>query len=189
MTDVMQSLYQDHANLAEITDIARQELKSLEAGEHAEYGLLEDIMRYVTGFPDTHHHPTEDVVFARLKMRVPGVAKDVDRMLTEHAALLTRSRAFLETVQAVEEGTVMRRDEFVRRGRDYLDSLAEHMRVEETRLFPLVEKQLSEADWAEVGRRVKQTADPIFGESMDEDYRQLRQRIKAQRRAQADLPD
>ena len=102
MTDVMQSLYQDHANLAEITDIARQELKSLEAGEHAEYGLLEDIMRYVTGFPDTHHHPTEDVVFARLKMRVPGAAKDVDRMLTEHAALLTRSRVFLEAVQAVE---------------------------------------------------------------------------------------
>ena len=182
MTDVMQGLRRDHVHLAEIANIARQELEALEAGEHAEYSLLEDIMRYVTGYPDTHHHPTEDVVFAQLKTRTPGAAEDVDRILTEHVVLLSKSRLFLEAIQAVEEGTIMRRDEFVHRGRDYMDFLAEHMRVEEFLLFPMAEEQLTEADWLEVGRRVKQKADPVFGVSVDEDYRRLWQRIQSQRR-------
>ena len=181
MTDVMQGLYQDHANLAEITNIARQELEALEAGEHAEYSLLEDIMRYVTGYPDTHHHPTEDVVFAQLKTRVPGAATDVDRMLTEHSTLLAKSHLFLEAIQAVEEGTIMRRNEFVHLGQDYFDFLAEHMRVEESRLFPVAEEQLTDADWTEVDQRVQQITDPVFGETVDEDYQRLWQRIQVQR--------
>jgi len=189
MTDVMQGLYQDHAYLSEISNIARQELAALAAGEHADYSLLEDIMRYVTGYPDTHHHPTEDVVFAQLKMRVPGAAKDVDRMLTEHAALLAKSRIFLEAIQAVEEGTIMRRDEFVRRGHDYFDFLAEHMRVEESRLFPMAEEQLTDEDWIGIAQDVKLQADPIFGETVDEDYRQLWQRIQSNRRTEVDGPE
>lgn len=185
MTDVMQGLYQDHAYLSEISNIARQELEALAAGEHAEYSLLEDIMRYVTGYPDTHHHPAEDVVFAQLKTRVPEAAKDVDRILTEHAALLAKSRIFLEAIQAVEEGTIMRRDEFVRRGHDYFDFLAEHMRVEESQLFPMAEEQLTEADWTEIAQGVEQQTDPIFGKTVDEDYRQLWQRIQSQRRTEA----
>jgi hypothetical protein len=42
MKDVMRGLYQDHVHLAEIANIARQELEALEAGEEAEYSLLED---------------------------------------------------------------------------------------------------------------------------------------------------
>ena len=189
MTDVMQGLYQDHIHLVEIVNIARQELKALEAGDDTEYGLLEDIMRYVTGYPDTHHHPTEDVVFTQLKTRVPGAAEDVDRVLTEHVALLGKSRLFLEAIQAVEEGTIMRRDEFVRRGQDYIDFLAEHMRVEESVLFPMAEEQLTDADWLEVGQRVEQKADPVFGVTVDEDYRRLRQRIQSQRHSQSDELD
>lgn len=189
MTDVMRGLYRDHVHLAEIANIAQQELTALKAGEHAEYGLLEDIMRYVTGYPDTHHHPTEDVVFARLKARVPGAAKDVDRILTEHVALLGKSRLFLEAIQAVEEGTIMRRDEFVHRGQDYIDFLAEHMRIEESVLFPMAEAQLTEADWLEVGQRVEQKADPVFGVTVDEDYRRLWQRIQSQRHSQSDQLD
>jgi hemerythrin-like domain-containing protein len=186
MKDVMRGLYQDHVHLAEIANIARQELEALEAGEEAEYSLLEDVMRYVTGYPDMHHHPTEDIVFAQLKVRFPDAGKHVDRILSEHAHLLERSRRFLEAIQAVEEGTIMRRDEFVHRGQAYLRLLGEHMRVEESRLFPMAQKHLSDADWAEIGGRVKQQADPVFGASVDEDYRQLWQRIQSQRQTPAD---
>lgn len=186
MKDVMRDLYQDHAHLAEIANIARQELKALEAGEEAEYSLLEDVMRYVTGYPDTHHHPTEDIVFAQLKKRFPDSGKHVDQILSEHAHLLERSRLFLEAIQAVEEGTIMRRDEFVHRGQEYLRLLGEHMRAEESRLFPMAQKHLSDADWAEIGGRVEQQADPVFGASVDEDYRQLWQRIQSQRQTSAD---
>ncbi|MDH3511912.1 MAG: hemerythrin domain-containing protein [Gammaproteobacteria bacterium] len=186
MMDVMRGLHRDHAHLSEIRNLACLELAAIEGGQHEDYCLLEDIMRYVTGYPDTHHHPTEDIVFAQLKARAPGTAPEVDRILADHAALLVKGRRFLEAIQAVEEGTIMRRDEFVDRGQEYLSSLGEHMRVEESRLFPLAKEHLSDADWDEIGRRVQRQDDPVFGASVDEDYRQLWQRIQSQRQTPAD---
>jgi hemerythrin-like domain-containing protein len=179
VSDILPGLYGDHSHLATIAAIARQELAALESGDDADFGLLEDVMRYVTGYPDTHHHPTEDVVYAQLRERVPGVAADVDQIVGEHADLLAAGRKFLEAVQAVEEGAVMRREEFLRRAREYFDLLESHMRDEESRFFPLAAKHLTEVDWAAIEHRIERQSDPVFEAPLREDYRRLRQRIDA----------
>ena len=167
--------------MAQITAAAARELAAIEAGENADLELLEDIMRYVTGYPDTHHHPTEDVVFEQLKLRAPGAADEIDAILSEHRQVIESGIRFLEAIQAVQEAVVMIRDDFVQTGREYLSLLERHMDVEESRLFPLAQSTLTAQDWSHVDELIEQRPDPLFGASLDEDYRRLRQYIEAHR--------
>ena len=186
MMDIIASLHEDHVNVAQVASVAREELSLLAAGETADYALLEDIMCYVTGYPDTHHHPTEDIVFEKLKERSPEVSEEVDSLLAEHVELIERGRRFLEAIRAVADESLVLREDFLRRGREYLSLLERHMDVEEGRLFPLATRELTDEDWASLNERVEQRADPLFGPALDEDYRRLWRRIQAHRRDNAD---
>ena len=181
MNGILDNLHQDHVHMAQITAAAARELAAVEVGQSADLELLEDIMRYVTGYPDTHHHPTEDIVFERLKLRAPGAADEIDAILSEHRQVIESGIRFLEAIQAVQEDVVMIRDDFVHTGREYLSLLERHMGVEESRLFPLAQSTLTAQDWNHVDELIEQRPDPLFGASLDEDYRRLRQYIEAHR--------
>lgn len=181
MSGILDNLHQDHVHMAQITAAAARELAAVEAGQSADLELLEDIMRYVTGYPDTHHHPTEDIVFERLKLRAPGAADEIDAILSEHRQVIESGIRFLEAIQAVQEAVVMIRDDFVQTGREYLSLLERHMGVEESRLFPLAQSTLTAQDWSQMDELIEQRPDPLFGASLDEDYRRLRQYIEAHR--------
>lgn len=181
----MASLHDDHVNVAQIAELAREELRRVEAGEAADFSLLEDIMCYVTGYPDTHHHPTEDIVFERLKERSPDAAGEVDALLAEHEELITRGRRFLDAIRAAEDEAFVLRKDLLQRGRDYLALLERHMNTEEGRLFPRATRDLTEEDWEHLSERIEQRPDPLFGPAIDEDYRRLWRRIQAHRRDDA----
>lgn len=184
--DIIASLHEDHINVAQVASLAREELRRLAAGQAADYALLEDIMCYVTGYPDTHHHPTEDIVFGRLKERSPEVTEEVDSLLGEHEELIALGRRFLDAVRAAEEETFVLREDLLGRGREYLDLLERHMDTEEGRLFPRAAEDLSDEDWAWLQERIVKRRDPLFGPALDEDYRRLWRRIQAHRRDDAD---
>jgi len=184
--DIIATLHHDHINVAEVARVARAELRLLEAGEAADYALLEDIMCYVTGYPDTHHHPTEDIVFERLKERAPDAAGEVDALLAEHEELIARGRRFLDSIRSVVGEAFVLREDLLRHGHDYLSLLERHMDTEEGRLFPRATKALTDEDWAYLTERIEQRPDPLFGPALDEDYRRLWQRIQAHRRDDAD---
>jgi len=179
MSGILDNLHQDHVHMAQITAVAARELAAVEAGQRADLELLEDIMRYVTGYPDTHHHPIEDIVFAQLKLRAPAAADEIDAILSEHRQVIEFGIRFLEAIQAVQEDVVMIRDDFVLTGREYLSLLERHMGIEESRLFPLAKSTLTAEDWHHLDELIEQQPDPLFGASLDEDYRLLRQYIEA----------
>ncbi len=167
--------------MAKISTLAGRELALIEAGQTADLEMLEDIMRYVTGYPDTHHHPTEDIVFEQLKSRVPEATDEVDAILAEHRQMIESGTHFLEAIRAVQEEAILVRGDFVLTGRAYFSLLERHMNVEERRLFPLAQSKLTVEDWQQLGERIEQRPDPLFGASLDQDYRRLRQRIEAHR--------
>lgn len=177
--DILQDLRQDHINVGRVLTIAEQAIDAIAAGNSTDYDLLEDVMRYVTGYSDVHHHPTEDVVYEQLKRCSPDAASKVDAITAEHDVLIQKGRAFLELVEAVEGEAMVRRDQFVRVGREYLSALGRHMGVEERELFPLAAAALSPAAWVEVGALVGAQPDPLFGPSIDEEYRRIWERIQA----------
>jgi hemerythrin-like domain-containing protein len=179
MPDIMKDLHEHHVNVALVLRLGNAELDALEQGSSADYTLLEDIMSYVTGFSDTHHHPTEDIVFARVVERAPESAGEIEPILAEHDALIEKGRLFYERLEAVREDAMVRRDELVAAGREYFSQLHKHMSAEETRLFPLAMRTLAPEDWGGIEQRIVARADPLFGASRDESFRRLWQRIEA----------
>lgn len=179
MSDVMKDLHAHHANVALVLRLGNAELDALEQGSSADYSLLEDIMSYVTGYSDTYHHPTEDIVFGRVIERAPESAAEIEAVLAEHDELIEKGKRFYEQLEAASEDAMVRRDALVNAGREYFSQLHEHMSAEEARLFPLAMRTLAAEDWAGIEQRIVAQADPLFGASRDEAFRRLWQRIEA----------
>ena len=165
--------------MSKIAALVAAELTALEQGVPPDYDLLENVMSYVTSYPDTYHHPTEDVVFARLRRVVPEAETDIDLLLAEHEKLIKYGREFLRTIRAIEEEAVVTREEFLSQGKQYLELLTAHMNTEEAGLFRLAAERLDASDWEDISARVEAIDDPLFGPAVNADYRRLWQRITA----------
>jgi hemerythrin-like domain-containing protein len=176
---ILQRLHQDHINIARVAALIETMLLDVETGLQADYGLLEEIMTYVTGYPDVYPHPAEDFVFDRLKQTTPEAAAEVDAWLGEHVDLIASGRIFLDIVRAVEEESVVERADFLARGRKYLAKLRAHMSKEEAGLFRLAAERLGSEDWVVIQDRIEATEDPLFGPTVAADFRRLWQRITA----------
>ena len=183
--NILEALHQDHINMSRIAALIDTELGKLDEGGQPDYELLEDIMVYVTSYPDTYHHPTEDVVFTALKRVAPETSAQVDALLAEHQTLIGAGRTFLKAIRAVEEEALVARTEFHSQGLRYLEVLTDHMNKEETGLFRLAADRLGAEDWAVVDAQVRTLSDPLFGETVQNDFRRLRQRISTH----APMPD
>jgi hemerythrin-like domain-containing protein len=177
MANVLNDLHDDHKNIARVLALLNHELETLAEVHSPDYELLEDIMRYVTGYPDTHHHPTEDIVFQHLRERAPDTAAAIEAILTEHQELAASGRRFLAAVEAVEHEALIQRTELLALGRAYADLLEHHMDREEGYLFPQARQQLSASDWHEIGTEVEAQPDPLFGPGQRADFKRLWQRI------------
>ena len=123
MARVLDDLHEDHKNIARVLALLNHELKTLADVHTPDYELVEDIMRYVTGYPDTHHHPTEDIVFQHLKERAPETAADIAAILAEHHRLVEAGTKFLKAIEAVEHEAMMQRTELLALGRAYAELL------------------------------------------------------------------
>jgi hemerythrin-like domain-containing protein len=177
--EILAELRRDHANLSRMMRLAARELDAFEAGETVDYGLLEDIMRYITGYSDVHHHPAEDLVYDALGRISPDAARDVASIIDEHAVILELGKEFLTAIESVEEEAIVPRGLLLEKGRRYLEALGRHMHTEESRLFPLAEKQLAADVWHRLEEKAARPPDPLFGPSVEQDYANLRHRIEA----------
>ena len=74
MVGVVESLHQDHANLAKLLNAIERQIDALEAGGVPEYDIVQGALDYCLNYPDLCHHPKEDLVFKRLQARNPSAA-------------------------------------------------------------------------------------------------------------------
>lgn len=173
MAGIIDDLHQDHINAARVLKIAERALVSIKRGERVDFALLEDAMRYITGYSDTCHHPLEDVVFLHLRKRAPQMADEIDAIAAEHESIIGKGKRFLDSVVAVGEDAFVSRDDLVRIGRAYVETLWKHMSIEEASLFPAAATVLDQSDWDSVRQQFDYGPDPLFGTAIDQDYERL----------------
>ena len=176
---LMAELHRDHVNIAALARVAEGVLKAIEADDDPDYELLEDVMRYLTGYSDATHHPNEDVVFEVLERRAPEAAPDIGAIASEHDRLVEQGRVFLERLEALKDEAIVSRAELLRSARAYFSALHKHMSVEESTLFPLADRRLTEADWHAIREQILVATDPLFGPTKDANFRRLWERIAA----------
>ena len=180
MSTVMSELQQDHRNIAEVLDLLSRELDAVADASGGDFEMMRDIMIYMTRYPDHTHHPKEDLVFERMRER--GVAPDTEaaiaRLLREHVALAEKGVIFRDMLIGVVDGALVERDTLVATGRDYVEFLRYHARLEDETVFLEARKLLDDADWSVVRKEFEAQIDPVFGPVVDHEFESLYDHIR-----------
>ena len=181
MSTVMGELRQDHRNVREILGLLARELEAVGNASGGDFELMRDIMVYMTRYPDHTHHPKEDLMFERMRER--GIAPDTEAtiatLLREHVALAEKGTIFRDMLIGVVDGALVERDALVATGRDYVEFLRYHARLEDESVFLEAEKLLDDADWAVVRKAFEAQVDPIFGPVVDHEFESLYDYIRS----------
>ncbi len=173
MSQVIAALERDHANIANLLEILESEILAIEVGKTPDYALMQDIMRYMTQHSDRFHHPKEDLIFAQLLKRDPGVRADVEGLIEEHIVIGLAGQEFAGLLRRSGVDSVDVREQLGTSGIDYIRALREHMLSEERKLFPLAMVVLTKKEWQVIDEAVNAIDDPLFDEMTADEYQRL----------------
>ena len=183
MPETVRLLRQEHANMSMLLDLLDHQLARFKAGAEPDYAVVKGIIDYFLSYPDLHHHPKEDLIYLRLRVRDPVQAEALAELLAGHddLALLTRrfARATLDRMLNPGEEPWQW---FTSLGREFIDTNRRHMAKEEEHFFPMVLRLLTPEDWAAIDAQVTDRADPLFGGKVEGRFAALHESLVARER-------
>ena len=148
------------------------------SGEDPEFELIDEIMRYMTVYPDAVHHPKEDVIYAELRKTRPDLTTGLDNIPSDHREIAALGSKLRDDVEAIIAGAAVRRESFVKDATDYVQRLREHMQWEEDDLFKRVDEMIREDDQPIDVEEFQHIKDPVFGLEIESVFRRLMASLK-----------
>jgi hemerythrin-like domain-containing protein len=177
MSRIIEILLEEHRNIKTLLLVLEQELEVFDYSDQPDYEILQAIIEYFQDYPESYHHPKEDIVFEKLKARDRAVAKRVGDVEAEHQVETNRLREFAQAVENILAGREFLRQSFHNIVRDFVEHQRQHMDKEERLLFPAAVKGLRPEDWAEIDQRLKNRKDPLFDDVVENKFRALHRTI------------
>lgn len=172
--DVIVTLRTEHRYMRFLLDTLAEQLQESGLETAADYYLLQDIARYLHEYTDTVHHPTEDKLFERLVKRDPASKSNIDRLQKDHEKLERGTAKISELLEvASRTRTAVANEAVLRMIQRYIEQLQKHMNIEESIMFPRTIECLGNKDWKKIAAYQGKSDDPLFGDSVEHDYRPL----------------
>jgi hemerythrin-like domain-containing protein len=144
-----------------------------------DFALLGAMVYYIDTFPERLHHPKEDAwLFRLLRLRHPPADELLQRLQAEHRAGAAQLRQLEQALIRYQHGGRTELAAFAAAVEAFVAFERNHMRTEETEVFPLAQKYLTAADWTEIDAAFLDHTDPLLGSTAaQEDFRGLFRRI------------
>ena len=177
MKHLIENLHEDHRNLSKLLRLLETSLLALQSGNDPDYSLMIDIIEYICSYPDVFHHPREDLLYQRAMERDSSIRKEIEAVLQEHAALNKSTHSLLDLLNAVLNDTLVNRAQLKAELHDFIDFQRAHIMLEESRIYPHVERLLTPEDINWLDEQLPPATDPLFGEQVETRFRQLYKHI------------
>lgn len=161
-TKIIEMLLDEHRNIKKLLHVLEQELDVFDHSDSPDYEILQAIIEYFQDYPESYHHPKEDMVFEKLKLRDPALASRVGDVKDEHEVETKRLDNFAQAVEDVLAGRELLRKSFHDVAHDFIEHQRKHMDKEELLLFPAAVNALLAEDWKEIDGRLNDRKDPLF---------------------------
>jgi hemerythrin-like domain-containing protein len=171
---IIERLSQEHRNIEKLLAVLERELEILDRGDRPDYEVIRAVISYFVVYPEIYHHPQEDLVFAKLRMRDPGAAAKIGDLAGEHRKGAERLRRVAHAVDNVlAEREILRQnvDTIVR---DFIEHERRHMMMEDREFFPAALKALEPQDWVEIASAATDHQDPLFSDVAEQQFDALR---------------
>ena len=159
--------------MALVLNVLERTIEIATNGEDPDFELIDEIMRYMTVYPDAVHHPKEDVVYAELKMQRPDLADGLDDVPEDHQQIAVLGSTLRDDVEAIIAGAAVRREQFIIDALKYVGRLRRHMTWEETDLFTRVDTMIGEDPHAVDVDAFQHIKDPVFELEVEAGFRRL----------------
>jgi hemerythrin-like domain-containing protein len=177
MTYVIEVLRQEHRNIEKLLQVLEQELSVFDRGERPDYEVIGRVFDYFQEYPDSCHHPKEDMIFDKLRSRHPAALKKMTDIRAEHEEEKSRLRHAAQAVERVLGDHDLVREAIGEIIRDFITHERQHMKMEEQIFFPAALDALQSTDWADIALKFADRCDPLNGPDLEQKFGMLRREI------------
>jgi hemerythrin-like domain-containing protein len=177
---VLAELREDHKNMALMLNLLERESNRIYEGDEPDYELLQDIMHYMTVYPDAVHHPKEDRLYAELKAFRPDLSTGFERITMDHRHIAELSMKLRNDIASINAGNPIKRNAVVSDALRYVNTLRGHMQWEELDLFRRVDEMIRTGHVMFDTSNLVHQADPVFGPEAEENFGRLIRCIRAE---------
>ena len=77
MIKIIELLHQEHRNIEKLLCVLERELSVFNRGDRPDYEVVLAVIDYFKDYPDSCHHPKEDIIVKKLKARDPIAAATI----------------------------------------------------------------------------------------------------------------
>jgi hemerythrin-like domain-containing protein len=177
MSNIIQVLLEEHRNIDRLLLVLEHELEVFDRGEAPDYEILQAVIDYFQDYPEDCHHPKEDLVFEKLKLRDPAAAQRIGDAEADHKLETERLRMLVVAVEDILAGRELLRKSFHDVVADFIKHQRQHMDKEERLLFPAAVQRLRPEDWAAIDARASDRQDPLFNGAIETKFQVLQRTI------------
>lgn len=170
---LMTELREDHRNMAVVLNLLDTLVEEMEAGKDPDFELFDEIMRYMTVYPDAVHHPKEDVVYEQLRQKRPDLSEHLDHVPDDHNDIAHLGSLLRDEIEAVNAGAAVRRDKMIEDTAAYISRLRNHMQWEEEDLFKRIDKMLDAEPQTVNVSEYGHIKDPVFELEIEAGFRRM----------------
>src|SRR6476660_10168950 len=174
---IIERLSREHRNIEMLLAILERELEVFDRGDRPDYKVIRAVISYFELYPEVYHHPQEDLVFAKLRIRDPAAAAKVGDLAREHQKGAESLRRVAHVIDNVLADREMLREDVDAIVRDFVERERRHMMMEDRDFFPAALKALKPQDWTEIASAVTSRKDPLFSDVVEERFDALRAHI------------
>ena len=174
---IIERLSREHRNIEKLLAILERELEIFDRGDRPDYEVIHATISYFKVYPEVYHHPQEDLVFAKLRIRDPAAAAKVGDLTREHQEGAERLRRVARAVDSIRADREILRQHGDTVVRDFIKHERHHIMMEDRDFFPAALKALEPQDWMEIGSALTGHKHPLFSDVAEEGFDMLRAHI------------
>jgi hemerythrin-like domain-containing protein len=177
MVEIIEILRQEHRNIEKLLLVMEQELTVFDRGERPDYEVFGAIIEFFKNYPDTCHHPKEDIIYEKFRTRDRGRAASIADLEAEHREGAVRLRRVAQAIESVLNDQELLRESVDRIVRDFIDNERKHIALEEELVFPAIVDTLQAGDWADIALTLADRYGPPSQADFEEQFSTLRRDI------------
>lgn len=177
MAALIETLRKDHKNYSVLLDLLGVEAGKLEQGQESDLVRMYDIANYMVSYPDTFHHPHEELIFDILGALDPDCSAEISELYSEHKQLAVTGLTLKDALNGAINGAIVPMDKILDNAKSYINLLWKHMNMEEGSIFPKAQSVLEDTEWQLINDKISQVEDPLFGDVVQTQFTKLYESI------------